>query len=164
MTHTHWLSIDHHDLQPIAQHYLPWFPITCTALLASKVVNHGELCWAGAGESWCAKLRQWFYIMVSYAEPVVANHVGPCWASGCVSRSPWLATNCSALPTMIPNHLHSITHHDSEPQAQHSKSWFATTVSVWQCVILSQWLWVIVCYAEPVVVNHGELCWATGVC
>jgi len=28
--------------------------------------------------------------------------------------------------------------------------------------MLSQWLWFMVCYAEPVIVNHGVLCWASG--
>ena len=28
--------------------------------------------------------------------------------------------------------------------------------------MLNQWLWVMVCNAEPVVVNHGVLCWASG--
>jgi hypothetical protein len=27
---------------------------------------------------------------------------------------------------------------------------------------LSQWLWIMVCYDEPMVVNHGDLWWATG--
>jgi hypothetical protein len=26
----------------------------------------------------------------------------------------------------------------------------------------NRWLWIMVCYAEPVVVNHGLLCWASG--
>ena len=26
------------------------------------------------------------------------------------------------------------------------------------CVMLSQWLCLMVCYAEPVVVTHGEVC------
>jgi hypothetical protein len=28
--------------------------------------------------------------------------------------------------------------------------------------MLSQWLWIMVCYAERVVVNHGVLWWASG--
>jgi hypothetical protein len=28
--------------------------------------------------------------------------------------------------------------------------------------MLSHWLWTMVYYSEPVVVNHGEICWATG--
>ena len=31
-----------------------------------------------------------------------------------------------------------------------------------RCAMLSHWLWIIVCFAEPVVVNHCELCWASG--
>jgi hypothetical protein len=46
---------------------------------------------------------------------------------------------------MIHNHWLSITHH--------GESW---------CIILSHWLWIILCYSEAVVVNHGELCWASG--
>jgi hypothetical protein len=30
------------------------------------------------------------------------------------------------------------------------------------CVILSQWLLIMVSYDEPVVVNHGLLCFAKG--
>ena len=30
------------------------------------------------------------------------------------------------------------------------------------CVILSQWLLVMVCFDVPVVVSHGELCCARG--
>ena len=31
-----------------------------------------------------------------------------------------------------------------------------------RCAMLSQWLWIIVNYVEPVVVKHCELCWASG--
>ena len=27
------------------------------------------------------------------------------------------------------------------------------------CVIPNQWLWIMVCYTDPVVVNHGMLSW-----
>ena len=30
------------------------------------------------------------------------------------------------------------------------------------CVMLSQWLWIMLCYAEPVGVIHCALCWAIG--
>ena len=33
------------------------------------------------------------------------------------------------------------------------ESWF---------VMLNQWLWIMVCYAEPVIVNHDVLCCASG--
>ena len=38
--------------------------------------------------------------------------------------------------------------------------WASGFESWW--VMLSQWLWIMVCYSEPVVVNHGVLCWASG--
>ena len=38
--------------------------------------------------------------------------------------------------------------------------WASGFESWW--VMLSQWLWIMVCYSEPVVVNHGVLCWACG--
>jgi hypothetical protein len=98
---------------------------------------------------WC------LLIMVGNAEPVVVNQLSITHNDShplAQHRSPWLATNGSALPTMIPNHLHSITHHDSEPLAQHSKS-----IGMW-----CQRLWIMVNYAEPVQVNHGVLCWASG--
>ena len=38
------------------------------------VVNHGVLCEASGGESWCAMLSLWLCIMVCYAEPVIVNH------------------------------------------------------------------------------------------
>jgi len=37
------------------------------------VVNHGELCCASDGESWCVMLNQWLCIMVCYVDPVVVN-------------------------------------------------------------------------------------------
>jgi hypothetical protein len=67
----------------------------------------------------------------------------------------WLTTTCLAYFTMI-----------QSQSAQHSSTWFTT-------IRLSQWFWIMVCYAvqvvvnhtcyaEPVVANHGELCWASG--
>jgi hypothetical protein len=91
---------------------------------------------------------------------------------------------------MIHNHCLSRTHNDSQPLAQHSTTWLATTVwgsgceswcgilSQWWwimvsdewasgceswCAMLSQWLWIMVSYTEPVVVNHGVL-WCAGGC
>jgi hypothetical protein len=56
------------------------------------------------------------------------------------------ATTASASMTMIHNQLLlSITHYDSQPLVQ-----YKTTV-------LSYYLCIVVCYAEPVVVNHGLL-------
>jgi hypothetical protein len=38
---------------------------------------------------------------------------------------------------------------------------WASGCELW-CVLLSQWLCIIVFYAEPYVVNHGVLFWASG--
>jgi hypothetical protein len=76
--------------------------------------------------------------------------------------------------TMIHNHWLRITHHDSQPLAQHNSPWFTTTAqnnTTWfttaigcesWCAKLSQWLKVMLCYAEPVVVNHYVLFWVSG--
>jgi hypothetical protein len=53
---------------------------------------------------------------------------------------------------MIHIHWHSITHHNSQRASDCESS----------CVIQSQWLWIMVCYAVPVDVNHGVLRWARG--
>jgi hypothetical protein len=106
MIHNHWLSITHHDSQPLAQNNTPSFTTTA---------SHGVLFWDIGCESWCTMLGQWVWIVVCYAEPVVVNHGVLFWASGC-------------------------------------ESWW---------VMLSQWLWIIVSDDEQVVVNHDLLCWAS---
>jgi hypothetical protein len=75
---------------------------------------------------------------------------------------------------MIHNHWLSIIQYDSQPLAQLSTPWFTTTVSSYRTMIhnhclrikhhdsLNQWLWIAICYSEPVVVNRGELCCALG--
>jgi hypothetical protein len=104
--------------------------------------------------------------------------------------SPWFTTTGSAKCTMIHNHWLIIAHHDSQPLAQHNIPWFTTTGSAllamihnpfyseplvvnhgvlfWarccdsRCIILSKWLWILLCYSDSGVVNHGKLCWASG--
>jgi hypothetical protein len=56
-------------------------------------VNQGELCWSSGCESWCAMLYQWSWIMESYVQPVVVNHV-ICLANGCES---WRIMLCQWL-------------------------------------------------------------------
>jgi hypothetical protein len=81
---------------------------------------------------------------------------------------------------MIHNHWLSITHHDSQSLAEYSTPRFTTAGTAshtmnhnhrhsithnelrWWCVILSKWLWIMVCYFEPLVVNHGVFCWTSG--
>jgi hypothetical protein len=136
------------------------------------VVNHGVLWWASGCESWWAMLSHLLWIMVCYAEPVGVNH------------SHWHSIN-----TMIHNHWLSIAHYDSQPQAQNNTPWFTTTgkyhnslrfttigcydepvvvnrgelcwaicCESW-CAMLSQWVWIMMCYTEPVVVDHVVLFW-----
>jgi hypothetical protein len=182
MIHHHWHRIRRHNSQPLVQH--KW--VSC--------VNGCE--W------WCVMLSQWLWIMVSYIEPVTVNHGLLCYASGCESWWAMLSTVRFSIAHMIHNHWVSITHHDSQPLAQHYTPWLtATRISIAQhdspsvciaeqvivnygeftvsmvvndgvlcwvsgcelwCVMLSQWLIIMVCYTEPVVVNYGVLCWASG--
>ena len=66
---------------------------------------------------------------------MVVNHFVLCWASGCES---W----CAMLRAGI---------HDVLCLAIGFESWY---------VMLSQWLCIMVCYSEPVIVNQGMLYWA----
>jgi hypothetical protein len=139
------------------------------------------LHWANCCKSQCAMLSQLLWIKECYSESVVVNHVVLFWTSGCeLCCSPWFITTGSAYLIMVHNQWHRITHHDSETLAQNSPTWFTTTgsaviLSQWLLfgvlswaigcdswwAMLSQWLWIIVFFSEPVVVNHGEICLAT---
>jgi hypothetical protein len=88
--------------------------------------------------------------MASYAEPVVVNHGGLCWASRCESwcaiQSQWLwIMLCYTEPVVVKHNV---------------LCWSIRWES--RCVMLSQWLWIMVSYDEQVVVNHGDLWWASG--
>ena len=134
-------------------------------------------------ESWCAMLYQWWWIMENYAQPVLVNHGVMlsqwlwisvlCWTM-CVEimvcySEPVVGNHCvNAVPVVV----------------NHCLLYCASRCDSWW-VLLSQWLWTIVsyaeavvvkhcelcrdqcvgimmCYAEPVGVNHCELCWASG--
>jgi hypothetical protein len=57
----------------------------------------------------------------------------------------------------------SIAQNDSQPLAQNNTPWwFTSTVSALHTITKRQWLRIMVCYAEPVVVSHGVLSWASG--
>jgi hypothetical protein len=157
MIHNRWLSIAHHDSQPLAKHNSPCFATFGTAF-QSMIHSHWLIFWASGCESWCDMLRI-----------VVVNRDVLCWAN-----------------TMIYYHWLSIRRHNSQPLVQHNNPWLTTTGSelhtmasgceswwvllsqwVWVsvqcsvsgceswCVMLSQWLWVMVSFAEPVGVSHG---------
>jgi hypothetical protein len=145
----HWLSKTHHDSQPLAQHSTPWF--TTTGLQYHATI-----------ESWCVMLSQLLWIIVNYAEPVVANHGVSYEASGCElwcamlcqplaqHSTPWFTTTGLQYHATIHSLWHSITIHDSQPLTQHNTPWLITTGSLNHTMI------------EPVVVNHGVLFWASG--
>jgi hypothetical protein len=139
------------------------------------VVNHAVLCYAQwlwivmyyaeqrGWESWFIMLSQWLWIMLYYA----THHDSQPLAQ---QNKPWFTATGSAIHIMTNNHWLSITHHDSQPMAPYKTPWFTTTERLWimlcyidssgcesWCVMLRQWLWIRVCYSEPVVVNHAVL-------
>ena len=104
----------------------------------SAVVKHGVLCLTSDCDSWCFMLSQWLLFMVCYAEPVVVNHGVLCVFVVVIHvvlcwASEW-KSRCECCGSGC-------------------ESWWA---------MLSKWLWIIVRYAEPVVVNHDEVCCASG--
>jgi hypothetical protein len=115
------------------------------------VVNHGVSCWASCCESCCVKLSQWLWIMMCYSEPMVVKHgllcCAKCCESWCLKLSPLVVIHdalswAKCLLIMI---------RYAEPSG--CESW---------CAIPNQWLCIMVCYAEQVVVNDVLLCWASG--
>jgi hypothetical protein len=177
MIHNHWLSLTHHDSQPLVQHDNPWFTTK------PVVVNYGELCLTSGCKSWCVMLSKWLWIMVCNIEQVVVSHGELSWASGCESccaiahhdsqplaqlNPPWFTTFGTAWQSMIHNHWLIIAHHNSQPLPQNYTLWwimvcYAKPVVVNHAVLYwFEGLWMMVCNVEPVAVNHGVLCWASG--
>jgi hypothetical protein len=138
MIHNHWLIIAHHK----------WLCIM--------------MCYAqpSGWELWCAMPNQWLWIMVYHAEPVVLNHGEPHHDSEPLAQNnrPCFTTTDSAWHTMIHNQWFRITHHDSQSLAQNN---WASGCESWG-VMMSQWLWIMMCYAELVVIYHSVLFWANG--
>jgi hypothetical protein len=146
MIHNHWLSISHHDSQPLIlenTQWLWWAQLMGIMLWYARpvVVNQGFLCWAGGCESWFIRLRQWLWIIVYFLESVVVNHGVICWVNGCESLcvilSQWLWIIAWYAEPLVMNHG--------------MLCWASGCESWW--LMLSQWLWIMVCYAEPVVVH-----------
>jgi hypothetical protein len=160
MIHNRWLCITHHDSQQVSHHNSGW-------------------------ESCCVILSQWLWIIVSYAEPVIVNHVVLFWAIGCES---WCIILSQLLWIMLCYSEPVVLNHGELSWTSCGELW-CVILSQWLwimvcyakpsgcescCIMLSkmvvnhdvlcwaQWLWIRVCYAEPVVVNHGLLCWASG--
>jgi hypothetical protein len=82
-------------------------------------------------------------------QPVVVNHGVLCWTSGCES---WCVFMCQWFLIML--HYY----HDNNNGVRGVV--FTTIIPSYRGG--NRWLWIMVCYAEPVVVNHGLLCWASG--
>jgi hypothetical protein len=139
-----WKVVVNHDALPVCWAQWLWI-VVCYA--ESVVMNNGLLFWASGCETWCVILSQWLIIMGYHAEPVVVNHGVLWWASGCeswwVMMSQWLwimvcydepvvvnhGVLCTAYHTIIHNHWLIITHHSSQPLAQHDNPWLSTTGS-----------------------------------
>ena len=114
-----------------------WWRITmCYSVPAD--IKYGELCEGGDCETVCAMLSQWLWILLYYADPVDGNH------------------GVNAVPVGV-NHVVLFWASRSESR---SERYASRCESCW--TLLRQWLWITVCYGEPVVVNHCELCWASG--
>jgi hypothetical protein len=115
------------------------------------VVNNGELYWANVCESWWVMMSRWMRIMISIArhglQPLDQHN------------TPWYRITGSSYLTMIHIPWLSISHQDSHPE--HNVLCWARCCEYWWAM-LSQWLWIMVSYAEPVILNHFVLCWASG--
>ena len=104
------------------------------------VVNHGVLFCANRFEILWGILSHSLSIIVYYTESLVLYHCQLCRDSGCES---WWGMLIQWF-------------------VNHGVLCCSSGVESWR-VMLSQWSWIIVSYAEPVVVKHCELCWAQGV-
>ena len=105
-------------------------------------------------ESWCIMLGTVVVNQVYYAESVVVSHGVLCWASSCAS---WCVILCHWLSIMVWCAL-PVVRYGVLCWASGCE-WWCTMLSQWlliTCVMLSQWVWFMVCFAEAVVVDQGE--------
>jgi hypothetical protein len=126
-------------------------------LCCAMLVNHGELYWANGCDSWFAMLWHWLWVMVSYAELVVMNHM-------CYAEPNSFESCCVILSRLCLSYgvlCRAIGYKWYEPVVVNYGVLFWTSGCESWCVMLSKWLWVMESNAEPVVVNHGVLCWAS---
>ena len=118
-------------------------------------VRHGMQCWTSGCESSCVMLnqwlwvmvcnaRQWLWIMVSFTVPVVVNHGVLYWVSGFELCCAMLVNNSG---------LYSASGCEFAMLCQ--LLWVMVSYIVPR-------LWIMVCNAQPVVVNHGVLCCGSG--
>jgi hypothetical protein len=97
------------------------------------VVNNGESCCASGCESCCAMFSPWLWIMANNAVPVDMNH------------------DVNAVPVGV---NHAVLYWASRWEWRCERC--ASRCESWWVMLLSQWLWITMCYAEPIVVKHCE--------
>jgi hypothetical protein len=135
-------------------------------------VNHAELCWACGCESLCVILCQQVWNMASSVKAVVVKQFVLCLVNGCESCCIMLTQSmgitvwalCQWVWIMLCYSEQVVQNHevnDMPVGVNHGELCWASGCES-RCAILSQWLWIIVNYVEPVVVKHCELCWANG--
>jgi hypothetical protein len=137
----------------------------------SVVVNYGAICWTNGLESWCVMLSQWLWIMVCILTQwlwimcAILNYTH--WLSITHHDSqplaqhytPSITITCSALHTITQNHWSSKMHHNSQPLSHiiHNQLVWVMVCHAEKLVMndMSQWLWIMVHFAGPVVLRHG---------
>jgi hypothetical protein len=133
MINNHWHSIIRHDSQPLAKHCTTWFTTTGTTWLAI-IHNH----WRSITQHDSQPLAQ-------YNSPWFTTTSANEWKSGCEC----CASECESWWAMHKQWLWIMRY--AEPVV--CESW---------CAMLYQCSWIMERYAQLVVVNHGELYWASG--
>jgi hypothetical protein len=114
---------------------------------------------------------------MSVTVPVVVNHGVLCWISGCELCCAMLvhhgelywASGCESWCAMLSQWLWIMCAMLNRTVVNHVVLYWADYVWAMVCYAeplvindMSQWFSIMVCYAEPVVVNHGELWCASG--
>jgi hypothetical protein len=153
MIHNHWLSIAHHDSQPLAQHNSPWRTTFGTAW-QTMIHNHWHIITHNDSQPLAQHSTPWFTTTGSEQYTMIHNHWlnhgvllwGSDCESWCAMLSQWLCIMVCYVEPVVVNHCVLCWASGCE----------------WWCVMLSQWLLIMVCNTEPVVVNHGLLCCAKG--
>ena len=112
-------------------------------------VIHCALCWASCCETFWFILRYWLWIIVGNAEAVVASHCVLCWA-WCVGimvcyAKPVVVNHCAMLSRVSGNHGVLFWASGWYSRCE----WCSSGCESWW-VMLSQWLWITICYSVPV--------------
>ena len=148
MIHNHWLSIAHHDSQPLAQHCTPWYIATGSAYhtmihnLWFSIAHHDSHPLAEHNKPRFTTTGSAQHTMIPYYR---AQH-----------STSWFTT---ALLSIIhhdsqPLHGLSIPQHDSQPQAQNNSPWSTTTGSASHSTIRNHWLIIAHHNSQFTIHNH----------